>query len=454
MASARTSKQSTVTRRKLVRSGVGSGLALSGAGLLGASTGAARNAVAAVPNAQTTAEYDGPSVELDFWNGLTGGDGPFMLGLVEEFNQAHDNIVVTMNATPWDEFYQTLPAAVGSGAGPHVVVIHSFQIATNAARGVLMPLDQVATDVGLEEADFLPAVWRAGIFNDQRFGIPLDVWPDGLFYNKQVLRDAGLDPEAPPQTGEEYLSALEQLLEAGIQGSWVGAVDTWGGRRFETLLWQFGGDLYNEDVTEATFNSDAGVEALTWWVDLIRNGYSPENVAGEDLLTAFFNNENAFVWGGPGAYINEFAGTEGLDWGVAPVPLIGSEEAVFAGSHNFALTSQNEEGSNELQAAQVFISWMSDNSARWALAGPVPARLSVLETSEFQELEAQQVFAEELPYARFYPVVPGLQDVQAEALYTAISDALLLIEDPKTALDEAASYANELLEENRERYEV
>lgn len=452
MARARMTKRSTFTRRRLIHVSAGSGLVLSGASVFGARPVAAGSTVASVQEAQASPEYTGPSVALDFWNGLTGGDGPFMLGLVEEFNAAHENIEVTMNATPWAEFYQTLPAAVSSGAGPDVVVIHSFQIATNAARQVLLPLDQVATELGLAETDFSPPVWQAGIFNGQRFGIPLDVWPDGLFYNKQVLQQAGLDPNTPPQNGEQYLSALEQLKAAGIQGSWVGAVDTWGGRRFETLLWQFGGDLYNEDVTEAIFNSDAGVQALTWWVDLIRNGYSPENVAGEDIITAFLNNQNAFVWGGPGAYINEFAGTDGLEWGVAPVPLIGSEQAVFAGSHNFALIRQNEENANELQASQVFIKWMSDNSAQWAVAGPVPARLSELESELFQTLEAQQVFAEELPYARFYPVVPGLQDVQAEALYPALSDALLLIKDPKTALDEAASYANELLEENRERY--
>lgn len=454
MARARTMKQSAITRRKLIHAGAGSGLVLSGASVFGARPVAGGSTVAAVQEAQASPEYTGPNVALDFWNGLTGGDGPFMLGLVEEFNAAHGNIAVTMNATPWAEFYQKLPTAVNSGSGPNVVVIHSFQIATNAARGVLMPLDQVATDLGLAEADFSPPVWQAGIFNGQRFGIPLDVFPDGLFYNKRVFQDAGLDPNTPPRTGAEYLSALEQLKAAGIQGSWVGAVDTWGGRRFETLLWQFGGDLYNEDTTEATFNSDAGVQALTWWVDLIRNGHSPENVAGEDIITAFQNNQNAFVWGGPGAYINEFAGIAELEWGVVPVPLIGSEEAVFAGSHNFALARQNDEDPNELQASQIFINWLSENSARWAEAGPVPARLSQQASPEFQALEAQKIFAEELPYARFYPVVPGLQDVQAEALYPALSEALLLRKDPKTALDEAASYANELLEENRERYQV
>lgn len=451
MSRTRTSVPFTPSRRHVIGTGIGAGVALTGAAVVGNPI-AARRSNFGRSRMQSSLQYDGPNVALDFWNGLTGGDGPFMLALVEEFNAAHDNIAVSMNATPWNEFYQTLPAAVNSGAGPDVVVIHSFQIATNAARQVLLPLDQVAEDLGLAEADFSAPVWQAGIYNGQRFGIPLDVFPDGLFYNKRVMEEAGLDPESPPQTGEEYLTALEQMKEAGIQGSWVGAVDAWGGRRFETLLWQFGGDLYNEEVTQAIFNSDSGVQALTWWVDLIRNGYSPENVAAEDLITAFMNNENAFVWGGPGAYINEFAGVDDLEWGVAPVPQIGTEQAVFAGSHNFALTTQNEEGSDELLASQVFISWMSENSARWAGAGPVPARLNQIETEEFQSLEAQQVFAEELAYARFYPVVPGLQDVQAEALYPAISDTLLLLKEPQTALDEAAEYANELLEENADRY--
>ena len=55
--------------------------------------------------------YTGPKVALPFWNGFTGGDGPFMKQLVDQFNAEHPNIEVTMNTMQWADYYQKLPAA-------------------------------------------------------------------------------------------------------------------------------------------------------------------------------------------------------------------------------------------------------------------------------------------------------------------------------------------------------
>ena len=50
-------------------------------------------------------DYTGPNVSLAFWNGFTGGDGPFMRKLVEQFNSEHQNIKVSMNTLQWGDFY-------------------------------------------------------------------------------------------------------------------------------------------------------------------------------------------------------------------------------------------------------------------------------------------------------------------------------------------------------------
>ncbi|HEX8260986.1 MAG TPA: extracellular solute-binding protein, partial [Rubrobacteraceae bacterium] len=211
--------------------------------------------------------YEGPPVELAFWNGFTGGDGPAMRELVDRFNDEHENISVAMNVMIWDpDFYQKTPAAVGSGNGPDVGIMHVDRLATNAARGVIVPLDKVADSLGLREEDFAPVAWESGYYDGQRYGIPLDVHPLGLFYNKKVMREAGLDPEGPPTTGDEYMGMLEEIKGNDVQGSWVSPFLFTGGFWFRTLVWQFGGELYDEGATRATYNSDEGVEALTWMV--------------------------------------------------------------------------------------------------------------------------------------------------------------------------------------------
>ena len=434
-----------LTRREflLASAGAGAGLVLVGCGGGGGGQGGSGGGE----------EYSGPSVELAFWNGFTGGDGPYMNTLVDQFNAEHENIQVSTNTVEWEDYYQRVPAAVRTEEGPDVGIMHVDQLGTNAARGVIIPLDEVADALGLEESDFDPTVWNAGIYDGQRFGIPLDMHPLAFYYNKGLMEEAGLDPNRPPQTRDEYAAALEELEGNGVQGSWVSPFPFTGTLQFESLLWQFGGELYNEGATRATFNSDAGVEALTWMVDLVENGYSPSDVAQDAEFIAFQNGENAFHWNGIWQ-INAFKDVEDLDWGVAPLPRIGSEDATWANSHNFVITQQATTDENKVEASQVFINWISQQSIEWARAGQIPARNSVRESQEFEDLPEQATVAQEVPYVHFRPPVPGIGDIQPETYDQAVNEAVLRQSDPQTALDEAAERADQLLEENRQKYET
>jgi multiple sugar transport system substrate-binding protein len=331
--------------------------------------------------------------------------------------------------------------------------MYADQLATNAARAVIIPLDDVANALGLKEGDFAPVVWNAGIYNNQRYGIPLDMHPFGLYYNKTLMEKAGLDPNKPPQTSEEYVAALQEFKKSGIQGSWVSPFLFTGTFQWQSMLWQFGGDLYNEDVTKATFNSDAGVEALTWMVDLVKNGHSPKNVAQDAENVAFQNDKNALLWNGIWM-INIYKQVKGLEWGVAPVPQIGPEKGVWANSHNIVIMNKQPLDDNKVQASKVFINWISQRSIEWAKAGQVPARRSVRESQEFNALEEQAQLAQQVPYMHFVPPVPGIADVQTTTFELAVNEAVLLKKEPKAALDEAASRADQLLEENRQKYQA
>ncbi|GAA5015794.1 ABC transporter substrate-binding protein [Actinopolymorpha pittospori] len=440
------------TRRGFIRGAAA--LATTAAGAF-AMNGCGRSAtdVSAVSLPRITAKYDGPVVELRFWNGLTGGDGPFMRKLISQFSEQHPNIQIQMYALPWATFYQKFPAAVVSGLAPDFGLMQNFQVATNAARQVIVPLDDLAAEVGLTETDYNDVVWKSGVFKGRRYSIPLDVWPDSLFFNRTVLESAGLDPDSPPRDADDYLAALEALHEKGIAGHWLGSVDQSSGRSFDSLLWQNGGTHYTPDGDRALFNSDEGVAALQWQVDRIRAGHSPASVAGGDANVAFKNGQNAFLWGGPGALINDLNTVKTLDWGVVPLPRIATHAAAFSGSHQLVIMRQRHFDANRLAAAATFIRWLSDNSIGWAEAGPVPARLDVQASARFKKLTAQASVAAGIPDIHFYPLVPGIAEVQTNVLYQAVSQALQLRSTPAQALDLAAEQANALLAENRLKYE-
>jgi multiple sugar transport system substrate-binding protein len=428
----------------LLSAGAGAGLALAGCG----------GSQSELESAGTGGKsYNGPKVSLAFWNGFTAGDGDYMRQLVEQFNSQEKNINVKMSVSEWEVYYQRVPSAVQSGRGPDLGIMHVDQLPTNAARGVVLALDDVASALKLKKSDFVPVVWNAGVYNGKRYGIPLDIHPLGLYYNKGTMEKAGLDPDSPPQTKDDYMAALEKFKSAGIQGHWMSPFLFTGGLTFQSLLYQFGGELYNKDATKATFNSDAGLSALTWMVDIVKEGYSPKNVAQDAELTAFQNGKNAFFWNGI-FMILEMEKVKDLEWGAAELPRIGSQKGAWAGSHNFVIMNKRGQDPNKVAASKVFINWVSERSEEWAKAGQVPARNSVRDTKAFESLKWQPIFAEELPYVQFTPPEPGIADVYIGSLEPAINEAVLLKKEPEAALDEAASKADQLLKENKQKYQA
>jgi len=372
-----------------------------------------------------------------------------MKDLVDTFNGEHPNITVEMTTLQWGDFYAKVPNAVAAGAGPEIAVLHIDQLATNAARRVVVPLDDLASELQLTENDFHPVVWSAGIYQDQRYGIPLDVHPLGLYVNTGLLGAAGVDELPADRAALE--NAVAALQESGVeQPFWVTA--TWPAHlMFISLINQFGGSIYDAEGATATFNSEAGVESLNWLTSFIESGASPGDVANDAQAQAFRQQRNSITWDGIWM-MNEWAKVDGLEWGAAAVPVIGDKPAVWASSHQFVVTSQAAEDDNKLAASSAFIAWISERSIEWAKSGQIPARNSVRESAEFEALEVQSILAAQLPDVVFPPTVAGIGDVTTPTFELAVNEVILGKASAQEALDAAAGKADDLLADNREKY--
>jgi multiple sugar transport system substrate-binding protein len=432
---------SDLPRRRLL----GAAGAVAGTGLVAACGGGSGSA--AKPDAGTaySGAYRGPKVSLRFWNGFTGGDGPYMKKLVEQFNSEHPNIAVTMTTMQWGDYYKKVPTAVQAGQGPHVGIAHQHWLATLAARRAILPLDDVATDLGLSKNDFVPAIWDAGIYREARYGIPLDVHCLASYWNTDLADKAGT---ADPSAGFE--ESLGKLTASGVrQPFWMPS--EWPAHlMWLSLLWQHGGQPFSDDASEAAFDSDAGVTALTWMIEQVKKGLSPKNVAVDTQYNAFKTGRNAITWDGIWQ-INDLKTTApSLHWRMDVLPTIGSTPAVWADSHNFVLMRQGGD-KNKLAASKTFIDWIGRHSAQWAGSGMIPARNSARAGADFAG-RPQAALAAKLDAFRFLPAVPGIDDVATQSYMVAVSKAVLMQQDPQQALTAAARTANQLLSANRQKF--
>jgi len=395
-------------------------------------------------------DYKGPKVTVTFWNGWTGGSQQTILaGLVKQFNASHKNIAVNPVGMQWADISAKMPLAIKAGKGPDLTVAHGDDIATYAAQGLLLKADAAAKDLGYSAADFPSGLYEHGAYQGSQYGIPWSVTPLGLYANKDVLKKAGLSTTIPA-TEAEYTKALDTLKSKGVQGEWVDGYVFTGTFEFESLLWQYGGDLFNKDVSKATFNSEAGQKALQWMVDHVSKGYSPAKVAQDGDINALIAGKTAFNWNG----IWQTSNTALLkdEWTAAPVPQIGTQKAVWSSSTDWAFVNNKGQDKNKTQAAAAFVKWMNEHSKVWAGGGELPADNSVRnDASLVKSYPNLKPFLEEMDYAHFETTSPGIPNAEA-TITVALNNALLGKQSVKAALDQQAAKADQLLQQNKQQY--
>ncbi len=387
-------------------------------------------------------EEPGTAVSFEFWTGLTGADGDEMETLVAAYNEEAQNVEVTLQRLP--EYYTQINNAVQAGSLPAMMIMHIDQLALYAANETVQPVNELVTELGLSAADFSEAVWAGTMWKDQQYSIPLDVHPATLYYNKSVV------PE-PPTDRESFEAALQACKDAGVTGP------VWSNHFFSaslfwaSLFYQGGGEWTNEDYSEATFNSDAAVQASTYMRGLIEAGLHPQDVEADAEVSSFESGDSCMaitgIW-----QTTRLAEALGDDFGAAPIPQIFDGPGVWAGSHTLAISSAAE--GDTLQGVKHFIAWLSANSTEWAKAGQIPARNAAREDPAFAEIPHIPDIAAQYDAARFPPPIPGSADMLGGpgGVTEKLLETLTGGGDPKPGLDEAAATYTEILQENKATY--
>jgi len=396
--------------------------------------------------------------QLTVWNSFTGPDGNFFNGIVEEYNAATPNCQVTVQTQPGAEYNQRLEAARDANQLPHVIAAGYDLLPGLVENGIVAPMDDFVTQGGYDATMFPEAIWNAGQWKGQRVGIPIDTHTMNLYYNKAIFEEAGLDPESPPTDRESFEAAIRavndntdkdgyQMVASGPGANFLVGI------QFAALFYQGGGEWTTPDYSQATFNSEAGVQAAEYLASLVTDLGVPK-VESDAEINAFQQGQNAMVFSGIWE-TTRYNDALGEDLGVAPIPEIFGP-GTWGGSHNLAVTTAGADGADLQACAYHFIDWFSQNSLSWGAAGQIPARNEVREQMETSDEGLLPIIASLAPAAesvKFLPSIPGGGDLlfvangAGEAAVFAVNG-----QDAKQALDAAAEFNTQALQQAKERY--
>jgi multiple sugar transport system substrate-binding protein len=222
------------------------------------------------------------------------------------------------------------------------------------------------------------------------YGVVSDAGPTVLYYNKAMLREAGMDPDQPPKTWDELVRMADQLTKrsedgtverAGISlrtsGFKPGIAEKW-----FTFLYSAGGVAFNDEGSSARFNSDAGRKAL----DLYQTILFDRRIDSVELE----GDQQGFGQGRSAMFIREVHVVRWLretypelEFGVAPIP---AEEASISAGGSYVFVVSND--SPHKDAAWRLVRYlMSDEVySRYAeIGGIIPATRSVAAQPKYTE---------------------------------------------------------------------
>jgi ABC-type glycerol-3-phosphate transport system substrate-binding protein len=346
--------------------------------------------------------------QITFWHGLTGPDGKTMTELLQEFVRDNPDIKVRQEVMVWDIFYQKVPTSVIAGTPPDLIITHEWAIAQFASRGVLRVADDFYTERGLPRDDFLKFALQNITYQGKTYGVLLDNHGWGCYINTELFKKAGVDPDKPPKSGEEFIKIAQQLTwdkngrhpnEPGFDEKnvevWAIHAGAGAGLRWTGLstIWQFGGDTISEDGKKALLNEEPAIKALQFWYDAIYKYKIAPVPVGFNSGDAYANNRLA-MWLNGSWGLNFIKDRPQLHPPVTKIwytPQWGLKPATWMSAHVMAIPRQIS--GDRLEAAAKLIVWLSNNGLKWATSGQPPARVSQQNSPELQKHWHTGVFA-------------------------------------------------------------
>jgi sn-glycerol 3-phosphate transport system substrate-binding protein len=346
--------------------------------------------------------------------------------------------------------------SVKSGDPPVTSILLSTDMFTLIDEDAIVPFDDLAKTAEDRAwlGGFYPGFMENSRTGGKTWGIPFQRSTVVLYWNKEMFKEAGLDPNRPPANWKEMLDYAQKLTKRDASGK----VTQWGIQipssgfpywLFQGLAIQNGVNLMNAAGTETYYDRPEVIEALQFWVDLSRkHKVHPEGIVEWGTTPKdFFERKMAMMWTTTGNLTNVRSNAK-FDFGVAMLPA-GKQRGSPTGGGNFYLFKQSTPAQRD--AAFKFIKWVTQpaRAAQWSIdTGYVAVSPAAYETAAMKkyvsEFPPAAVARDQLPYAKAELSTHDNQRV-TKALNDGLQAALTGTKPADVAMKDAQREADRIL---------
>lgn len=298
------------------------------------------------------------------WADAEGATRPGIEKVIQDFEKTHPNITINSEAISFSEIARQLVLRARAGNPPDIAELAGNDTILLALTGKLQPLDAL---VGAKElAALKPSSLNGLRMHGKLIAFPWTQAPAALWYNKDILRKAGLNADKPPRTIKELMddmaaikSSQPNVIPIGLDTTnrVFGMISNW------PWMQTFGANPLNTAAKGA--ESAAMKQYLTWMRDVVQKGYTEPGRKTGEFRPLAAQNSLAFGWDqvllqGVIQSVNHMADADFYQhWGVTTLPVGPSGKPYsFDGGHQLVMFAS----SAHKAAAWEFINYLATSA--------------------------------------------------------------------------------------------
>lgn len=222
---------------------------------------------------------------------LESGYEAFWKGVKADFEAKNPGITIEWVTAPYGEIVNQVINMAGGGDMVDVLFGEIDWVPGLVDAGLAAPVKDILSAQFVD--DFYPDVLKSFEVDGKAYGIPLYISPYVLYYNKDLFKKAGLDPNTPPKTYDEMLQYAEKLsLLKDEQGNKVYAFGQTtasvpvSGSSLNAMIFNFGGEVLDAQG-KLSVDNQGFRDAFNMVQLLDQKGYNPQNAKLKDLRNLF-----------------------------------------------------------------------------------------------------------------------------------------------------------------------
>ncbi|MDI6814193.1 MAG: sugar ABC transporter substrate-binding protein [Desulfitobacteriaceae bacterium] len=302
--------------------------------------------------------------------------------LIEEFERTHPGVVIKPDKVGWQGYQSKVLTLGAAGMCPDIIMscVEAGFYSLYLERGLIMDLTPfIGSDPDYNLSDFFPCGLDAFRENGKLYGIPVDMNPCIMYYNKKIFDEAG-EPYPDGTWDTTKLLQVARKLTKDTNGD--GRIDQCGFAYDSYLYWllRAGIDLTDANHTRVTFNTPKAADVLQFLVDLrLKYGVTP-SLSFQQMGNSYelFSTGRIAMFEGIPAYCSHLLRNKRLDWDIAPVVQLGKKPVVNLPITGYSISSQTKHPREAWQFVRFITSPAAYRYMR-IKTGNIPPRRSVCE---------------------------------------------------------------------------